>query len=338
MIHENIAQSAPAIADRIAAASRVLILSHINPDGDAIGSLLGMWHALQALGKEAVPVASSELPSYALWLPGAEHIQVYQRGMAFPDVDLVIMLDTASLARVGRIYEEHAAALTALPLVIVDHHVTNEGGGTLNLIDPTAASTCELLYALFRAMDLTITPPLATCLMLGLVTDTQSFQTRATNAESLRVAADLLELGADQGRVVHEVYFALPDSSAVLIGLGLAEMRCEDAMAWTTVTQAMMQQTGAEDEAVDEMVRMMQRVGGVQALAMFKERQDGTTKISLRSQPPIDVSELARVWGGGGHLQASGATLQMSPAQAAREVLPRLRALIEANRRERQDS
>lgn len=333
MIYETAAQSAPAIANRIAAASRILILSHINPDGDAIGSLLATWHALQALGKDAVPMASSELPSYALWLPGVEHIQVYQRGMTFPAVDLVIMVDTASLARVGRIYDEHTEALTALPLVIVDHHVTNEGGGTLNLIDPTAASTCELLYVLFGALNLPVTAPLATCLMLGLVTDTQSFQTSATTTDSLRIAAALLERGADHQRVVHEVYSALPDSSAILIGLALAEMHCEDAMAWTTVTQAMMLQTGAEDEAVDEVVRMMQRIAGVQALAMFKERYDGTTKISLRARPPIDVSALARHWGGGGHAQASGATLEMDAAQAAREVLPRLRALIEANKR-----
>jgi bifunctional oligoribonuclease and PAP phosphatase NrnA len=250
----------------------------------------------------------------------------------------VIMVDTASLTRVGRIYEEHAEALAALPLVIVDHHVTNEGGGTLNLIDPTAASTCELLYVLFDALGLAVTPPLATCLMLGLITDTQSFQTSATMADSLRIAADLLDHGADHQRVVHEVYFALPDSSATLIGLGLAEMRCEEAIAWTTVTQAMMLQTGAEDEAVDELVRMMQRIAGIQALAMFKERYDGTTKISLRSRSPIDVSELARFWGGGGHMQASGATLHMDAAQAAREVLPRLRALVEANRQNPRDS
>jgi phosphoesterase RecJ-like protein len=332
MIYETAAQSAPAIATRIAAASRILILSHINPDGDAIGSLLATWHALQALGKAAMPMASSELPSYALWLPGVEHIQVYEHGMPFPDIDLVIMVDTASLARVGRIYGEHTAALTALPLVIVDHHVTNEGGGTLNLIDPTAASTCELLYVLFNALKLTVTPALATCLMLGLITDTQSFQTGATTTDSLRIAADLLERGADHQRVVHEVYSALPDSSAILIGLALAEMHSEDAIVWTTVTRAMMLQTGAEDEAVDEVVRMMQRVAGVQALAMFKELHDGTTKISLRSRAPIDVSALARVWGGGGHTQASGATLQMDAAQAAREVLPRLRALVEANK------
>lgn len=333
MNYENVAQTAPAIAARIAAASRVLVLSHINPDGDAIGSLLGMWHALDALGKDAVPVASSELPSYAQWLPGADRLQIYQPGMAFPDVDLVIMLDTATLTRVGRISSDHADALAALPIIVVDHHVTNEGGGALNLIDPTAASTCELLYALFRAMKLEVSGPIATCLMLGLITDTQSFQTSATTPDSLRIAADLLEAGAEYGRVIHEVFFALPASSAVLIGMGLAQMRYDELIAWTTVSQAMLQATGAEDESVDEMVRIMQRISGIRALAMFKELANGETKISLRSQPPIDVASLAKVWDGGGHKQASGATLHMPPERAAEEVLPRLRALAEDDAR-----
>jgi phosphoesterase RecJ-like protein len=129
-------------------------------------------------------------------------------------------------------------------------------------------------------------------------------------------------------RIIHEVYFALPSSSATLIGKALSEMRREGSLAWTTVTQAMMRTTGAEDEAADEVVRMMQRVEGVRVLALFKERYDGTTKISLRSHPPLDVASIAQVWGGGGHAQASGATLLMPPDQAANEVLPRLRELV----------
>ncbi|HEX9369737.1 MAG TPA: DHHA1 domain-containing protein, partial [Roseiflexaceae bacterium] len=115
---------------------------------------------------------------------------------------------------------------------------------------------------------------------------------------------------------------------AALIGLALGEMRRDGPIAWTRVTLAMMRATGAEDEAVDEVVRMMQRVEGVRALVVFKERQGGTTKISLRSSQPIDVATLATRWGGGGHAQAAGATLMMSPEQAEHEVLPQLRALV----------
>jgi phosphoesterase RecJ-like protein len=328
MIVTDPAEAAPLIAQQIAQADRILILSHINPDGDAIGSLLGLWHALQALGKSAVPLASSALPSYALWLPGAEHVQVYQPGGGLPEADLVIMADTASLSRVGRIYDEHAETLRSLPLVVIDHHVTNEGAGVVDLVRPSAASTCELLFHLFRAMVVPVSPELATCLLLGVVTDTQSFQTSATKPDSLRVTADLLEHGADHSRVIHEVYFALPPSSAALIGLALGQLQLEGPLAWTFVTQEMMRSTGAEDEAADEVVRTMQRIVGVRALVLFKERADGTTKISLRSLPPLNVARVAQTWGGGGHTQASGATLEMTPAQAAAEVLPHLRRLV----------
>jgi phosphoesterase RecJ-like protein len=328
MLYNDAGLAAQAIAAQIDRAERILILTHINPDGDAIGSMLGMWHALQSLGKHALPLASSPLPGYAKWLPGAEHIQVYQKGMAFPEVDLVMMVDTATLARVGRIYDEHPHTLTTAPTVIVDHHVTNEGAASVNLIQPEAASTCELLYGLFRAMGLPISAALATCLLLGVTTDTQSFQTSSTSSESLRVAADLLDLGADQERIVREVYYALPQSSAALIGLALTEMRRDGPIAWARVTLSMMRATGAEDEAVDEVVRAMQRVAGVRALVVFKERQDGTTKISLRSTQPINVAMLATRWGGGGHEQAAGATLMTSVEQAEHEVVPQLRALI----------
>ena len=320
--------AAPALAAEIERASRILILTHINPDGDAIGSLLSVWHVLKAMGKDAIPLASSPLPGYTIWLPGAAQIQVYRPGMSLPKADLVMMVDTATLGRVGRIYDDHAHELTRLPIAIVDHHVTNEGAGSVNLIAPRAASTCELLCELFQAMGVAIDSDLATCLLMGITTDTQSFQTSATTATSLRVAASLLDLGADQLRIVREVYYALPASSAELIGLALSDMRRDGPLAWARVTQAMMRDTGAEDEAVDEVVRMLQRVAGVRALVVFKERQDGSTKISLRSVQPINVALLATHWGGGGHAQAAGATLNMGPEQAEDEVLPRLRDLL----------
>jgi len=328
MIFTDPASFAPHFAAQIAAARRPLILSHINPDGDAIGSLLGVWHAMRLMGKPATALAMPPIPSYAAWLPGAENLQIYHRGDPLPECDLVIMVDTATFARVGRIYDEHAQALNAAPIVIVDHHVTNDGGATLNLIQPEAASTCELLYALFRAMDVPISAPMATCLLIGLTTDTQSFQTSSTSSAALRVAARLVDLGADQKRIVREVYYALPQSSAALIGLALTEMRRDGSIIWARVTLSMMRATGAEDEAVDEVVRAMQRVAGVKALVVFKERQDGTTKISLRSVQPINVAALATRWGGGGHEQAAGATLMTSVEQAEHEVVPQLRALI----------
>jgi bifunctional oligoribonuclease and PAP phosphatase NrnA len=329
MLYTDPAQAAEPFARQIDAADRILLLTHLNPDGDAIGSLLAMWHALRALGKDAVPLALPPLPFYTSELPGIDQLVLYRRGDALPECDLVIMLDTASPGRLGAISEEHAATLAARPLAIIDHHVTNDGGGALNLINPAAASTCELLFRLLGAMGAPVSPELATCLLLGHTTDTQSFQTSSTTPASLRVAAELVERGADQPAVIRNVYYALPATSARLVGLALARLQVADGVAWTTVSQAMMAESGAEDEAADEVVRVMQRIGEARAMVLFKERGDGTTKISLRARAPINVATFAQRWGGGGHAQASGATLSVTPAEAEAEVLPLLRALVE---------
>ncbi|KAB8144680.1 bifunctional oligoribonuclease/PAP phosphatase NrnA [Chloroflexia bacterium SDU3-3] len=313
---------------RISEAQHILLLTHVNPDGDAIGSMLSMWHALTAMGKRATPLASSVLPKMAAWLPGVPAIQVYTPGQSLPDADLIIMTDTASFARTGDVFAEHELALRDLPVLVVDHHETNTGMGEVSLVQPEAASACEILLRLFQAMGVDVTPELATCLMFGVLTDTQCFQTDSTTPETMRIGAELLALGADQASAVKEMFYARPLSTAVLIGMALANLQTDGVIAWATVTQAMLHGSGAEDGAVDELVLEMQRIEGLPALVMFKELPTGATKISLRSQPPINVATLAKRWKGGGHAQAAGAVLPMPPAQAAEEVLPALRDLV----------
>ena len=327
ILSDATAAAAPAAA-LLQRARRVLVLTHLNPDGDAIGSLLGMAHVLHALGKQVIAMAYPSLPQYVRWLPGAESIEIYRAGTTFPEVDLLVITDTAAAHRLGPIWEDYAAVITQLPMVVIDHHLTNDGMGVVNLIDASASSTCELVYELLVALALPIDAATATCLLMGLTTDTQSFQTSATGARALRAAAALIEQQADRAQIVDSVYNALPAASALLIGRALAEMHSEHGVSWTTVTHAMVRETGAEDAAADEVVRVLQRVAEARALVLFKERSDGTTKLSLRSRPPIDVARFAQRWGGGGHAQASGATLQMSPERAQAEVVPLLQSLV----------
>ncbi len=327
MISSDPAMLAAPLAEHIGAAQHILILTHVNPDGDAVGAALGVWHALGALGKQRTALLLPPVPIYAGWLPGADQIVLYQSGMALPPADLVILVDTAHLTRIGSIYDEHAAILATLPVVVIDHHVTNDGSATLNLVDPDSASTCDLLYRLFCAMDIPIDRTIATCLLLGLTTDTQSFQTNATRPTSLRTAAALLEAGADHAQIIRAVYYGLPASSAALMGRVLAGLHYEHGVVWTTVEQRMFAETGAEEEAADEAIRVLQRIGEARVMALFKERADGTTKISLRARAPLNVAEIAQRWGGGGHAQAAGATLPMTPAEAVAVIVPLLKEL-----------
>jgi bifunctional oligoribonuclease and PAP phosphatase NrnA len=328
MMFSSPAEFVPHLVQQLAATKRPLILTHVNPDGDAIGSLLGVWHALRILGKPAIAMAMPPIPEYASWLPGIDHVQVYQRGSTLPPCDLVIMVDTASIQRAGAIADAHGDTLAELPMVVIDHHVTNDGGGGLDLIQPKSASTCELLYELFQAMQLPIDSALATCLLLGITTDTQSFQTSATSGASLRAAAGVLDAGAAHRMVVDQVYNSLPTSGALLMGLVLSGIQHEDGVVWTTVTRQMVQETGAPDETIDEVLQVMRRVGDALALVLFKENRDGTTKISLRSRLPINVALFAQQWGGGGHAQAAGATIPKRYDLAEREVIPLLKKLV----------
>jgi phosphoesterase RecJ-like protein len=334
MIYNDPALAAAPLAECVAAAQHILILTHINPDGDAVGASLAVWHALGALGKQRTAILVPPVPVYARWLPGADQIIFYQSGMALPPADLAILVDTAHLTRIGSIYDEHAATLATLPVVVIDHHVTNDGGATLNLVDPDSASTCDLLYRLFCSMGWSINSAIATCLLLGLTTDTQSFQTNATRPASLRAAAALLEAGADHARIIRTVYYGLPASSAVLVGRALAGLRCENGVVWTTVEKHMFAETGAEEDAADEVIRVLQRIGEAHVMALFKERSDGTTKVSLRARAPLNVAEIAQRWGGGGHAQAAGANMSMTPTEAAMVIVPLLKELAAYNMRE----
>lgn len=328
MIYTDPGAAAPAFRDALASAERILLLTHVNPDGDAIGSQLGLYHALRALGKQPVALASPPLPSYVLGLPGIEQVATYTPGMALPEVDLIWLVDTAAIDRIGDIYSNHTADLAARPLLIVDHHVTNSGGGQVNLIDPHSASCAELLFCLLRAMQLPISADAATCLLMGSYTDTQSFQTSATNPSSLRAAADMLEAGADQQAIVEAVYFAIPSSTIRLTAMTLSTIRSEGGLVWATITRAMLAAAGADEDAADDTVKRMQQVAGMRVCALLRERTDGTVKISLRSRPGIDVAQVARIWGGGGHTQAAGATLQMGLAEAVEAVLAQLRDVV----------
>lgn len=328
MIYTDPIAAATAFRAALEPAQRILLLTHVNPDGDAIGSLLGAMHVLEALGKTPIAMATPSLPDYVYQLPGIEAIHLYATGNALPEADLTWMLDTASLERAGPIFEEHRERLLAQPLIVTDHHATNNGGGALHLIDPHAASCADLLFRLLAAMEAPISSAAATCMLLGTMTDTQSFQTSSTRAETLRTAAAIIEAGGDLRAVVDAVYFTVPVSTIRLTSQALSEVHAEDGLVWAVVTQEMLHSTGAGDAATDDTISRMQRINGMRACAMFRERRDGTVKLSLRSVPGINVAAIAQEWGGGGHTQAAGATLEMSLAEAQATVLPRLRAAL----------
>ncbi|GIV97117.1 MAG: phosphoesterase [Herpetosiphonaceae bacterium] len=325
MIYDDVRVAAPLIAERLRTARHILVLTHVHPDGDAAGSLIAMGHVLQGQGYRVTLVAPTALPSAASVLASAPAVHIYVNHRTLPeDVDRVVILDTGSIDRLGPIFTEQKDYLLRRPMIVIDHHVTNEGQGTINLIVPQASATCELLHDLFHAWGTPIDPETATALLLGLITDTQSYQTSSTTPHSLLVGSQLLAAGGDLARLINAIYFSKSFANMRAVGMALARIERDEDLIWTELTREMIEATGADDEASDELMMILARIAGAKAYALFKERPDGTIKVSLRSHPGVDVAAVAARFGGGGHIQASGATLHVPLAEAREAVLAAL--------------
>lgn len=329
MIYTNVEHAAEPLAAILAGKRHVLVITHVNPDGDAVGALVGLGLALEQRGHTVTLLAPSSLPPFVRNMPQVERIQVYTEDATLPpETDLVVLVDTGDAARIARVWEEQQVFLLARPLIVIDHHVTNSGQGVCNLVDPTISSTCELIYHLMRAWDTPISPDIATALLLGVTTDTQSFRTSNTTPSALRAAADLLESGGDIMRIVHDVYLNTPYTHARLLALALDKIQQRGSIVWTGVTLAMFDSTGAHEDAASEVTDYLSSLGGFKASAIFRERRDGSVKVSLRSRPGVDVSLIASQFGGGGHRQAAGCTVPGSLAEVEQLVIEALEQVV----------
>lgn len=331
MLYSTVDRAAPAIADVLRDKRHALLITHVNPDGDAVGSVAGLGLALEARGLRVTLFTPTPQPAFVANVPTASRIRSFTDDPSLPpDCDVVILVDTGDARRIGRIWEEARDYLLARPMMVIDHHVTNTGEGIVNYVDPSRSSTCELIFELLRAWEAPISPEIATCLLFGIITDTQSFRTSNTTPSALRAAADLLERGGDQARVVTDVYASGSVASARLLGQALEVMEHDEEIVWTFVSQAMYQATGADDDASADVTEYLAALGGFRASVLFKERRDGAVKVSLRAAPPVDVAIVAQQFGGGGHRQAAGCTIKAPLAEARERMLAALRASLAA--------
>lgn len=330
-------EAAPHIIDAISQATRIGVLSHVSPDGDAIGSLLGVYHMLQGwheerntTPKEVVAIASSQLPHFVKVLPSAEDIQVYETGMNMPPCDLLIIVDLSEYMRLGPIYEEQPDWVHSCPTIIIDHHLSENNQSLVSLIDSKSPSCAEVVYRLFREMGVTITPNIATCLLLAVTTDTQTFQTSSTTPATLHTAGELMAAGADHKGIANALFRSHPFTSTKLMGKILSSMKRDGDLIWSVISMKMVEEVGATDYDSDWAVGIMASLEGMRACVLFKERATHV-KASFRSNPTVNVAKIANRWGGGGHAQAAGVTLTMSLAEAEREVISVMKAVLQGD-------
>lgn len=289
------------ITKRVQEANRVLVVSHIRPDGDAIGSLLGLGLALQAVGKSVQMAMADGVPANFRHLDGSDQVIKTPEG----DFDLIAVVDCSDLERVGNVLDAYPT-----PDLNIDHHVTNLFFGRYNLVDTRAVATAEILTRLFAHWNLPITEPIAEALLTGLVTDTLGFRTSNMTPAALRAAADLMEIGVDLPELYWRGLIQQSFEAIRFWGMGLNNLEREGHMVWTTLTMADRRSVGYPGRDDADLINVLSTIEGAAISMIFVEQPNGNVKVSWRAQPGYDVSKLAVKFGGGGHPAASGAEIE----------------------------
>ena len=305
-------------------ARRIALIAHENPDGDCIGSALGLAHILHEVGKTCVPACADAAPRMLAFLPG---IEMLRDTLDDEDFDLVIALDAGELARFGSLYERHRAFLDSATILNIDHHISSSGCGRVNIIDPIAAATAELLVLFQQQAGLPLNRDAALCLLTGLITDTHSFQYTNTTARTMEVAAALLHAGAVPETVVKPVYRtrSLPLMRFQAIVIDNARTSCNGRLIWSQATAATLAASGAQAEMDDNFAGMLRDIEGVQIAAFFKSYDEpAITRLSVRCAAPYSAAAICQRFGGGGHERAAGATLHMPIEEATAVVVATL--------------
>jgi phosphoesterase RecJ-like protein len=308
-------------------AQRIALLAHEFPDGDSIGSALGMAHILRLMGKTCVPACAHTAPRNLSFLPGIEMLQQTLAGESF---DLVIALDAGELRRFGSLYEVHRAFLDHVPILNIDHHISSEGCGQVNIVDTKAAATAELIVLFQQQAGLPLNRDAALCLLTGVITDTSSFQFTNTTPRCLEVASLLLRAGAIPETVVQPIYRTRPLAQVRFqaIILASAHTSCAGRLIWAQATGDTLAAAGAIPEMDDNTAGLLRDIEGVQVAAFFKSYDDpNITRLSLRCAAPYNAAEFCqRVSNGmgGGHARAAGATFHLSIEEATALVVAEL--------------
>lgn len=304
-------------------AQRVIILTHISPDGDAIGSMVGLGNALMSIGKQVIMAVDGGTPSNLRFLPGSSEVRSNLDGVT---ADLVIVVDCGDEKRIGKVGE--AARLLNLKWINLDHHATNTGFADANIMDPAFVSASECVLRLLRWLGIDPTVDAAQCLLCGLVTDTLGFRISAVNAETFGLAQQLMAAGANLTMIVQNTISRMPTSALRLWGQVMPTVQIKDHVAWVHLTLAAKKAANYSDESGDGgLVSFLLQADDVNVSCVMKEQESGKIELSIRSKPGFDVSTVAFSLGGGGHKQAAGATLEGTLDEVEVRVIPLLVAV-----------
>jgi bifunctional oligoribonuclease and PAP phosphatase NrnA len=328
--------AATGLAEILRPGQRICLTTHVNPDGDGLGSEAGLAHLLQAQGYDVAITNPSPTPPRFRFLlddlPGVDHTADAVKELRRSDV--IIVLDSSDLGRLGMLAE--TVRDRGVAVACVDHHVSP---GSLpagpRYLDPTAAATGELIFELAVANEWPLTRAAARGLYVALLTDTGGFRFSNTHPRTLRIAAELLETGLDPEQIYLDVYARAPEGRPRLFAEALQTLVVEPeiGLAWVTVPPGAIERLGVSSDDLDGVVEFPRSIDGVRMALLFREVSQGRVKVSLRSVGDVDVAAFAKQFGGGGHTKASGLALPGTLAEVQGTVLSAARGWLSGNGR-----
>jgi bifunctional oligoribonuclease and PAP phosphatase NrnA len=318
----------PAVVYEIAQAIRTrddfLILGHLRPDGDCLGSCLGLYHMLSGMGKKVRFYTAGPLPDIFRFLPGFDQVETEPPDPVPP---VCIYVDSGDPERVSEEFQPLGFTIN------IDHHLSNTHFGALNWVDTEATAAGEQIYRLALVLGTPITPEIATCLYTAILADTGGFRFGNTDTMTFRVASALVECGADPASIAGHVYESRKPASVRLTGEVYAGLRFEfdGQFVWAEIRRDLYERVGGEDAEPEGLSSDIRGIAGVEVSALFYETPDHQCRLGLRSKSQVNVSQLAQSLGGGGHYNASGALIR-EPYETARDkALAAIRAYLAEN-------
>ncbi len=311
----------------IGQSNNILITTHTRPDGDACGSVISMCDTLTALGKKPKPLFISEIPQWYEFLFSekmpilGEDVQLEDLAQGrFGEFDLIIVIDTNCYGQLPKFAE--FLKQNDKPVLVIDHHVSSDNLGSVELIDKTAAATGLIVFDLLKYAGWPITEKIARALFVAASTDTGWFQFSNTDSRVHRSCAELIDAGVSSTEVYHNIYqnFSLQRFKLMAAMVNTLELHFDGRFATQHISQADFKWSGAKYNDTENLIDECRRIGSVEAAALFVELADGRIKVSLRSSGAVDVRKIATKFGGGGHKAAAGVHLD-GPIDKAKELI-----------------
>jgi phosphoesterase RecJ-like protein len=299
------------------------VTSHTKPDGDSLGSSLGLYWLLRALNKNVEVLMRDEAPQAYAKLPGAQDIIITPA--VEKNYDAVFVIECSGIDRPGLIDLEKQF------VVNIDHHSTTALFGAINWIDSTASAVGEMIYNLCKAIGVRPTKEIAECIYTALITDTGSFHYSNTSERTFKIASELVRAGVKPAKVAQNVFNSHRWNKLELLKEVLSTVKRDATgrIAWMFQTIEMKERAGASDEDSDNFVNYPMSVGDIEAVAFIKECAPGVYRISLRSKGDVNVARVAEKFGGGGHRNAAGCTLRGAPEEVEKSIVPLLQEAVE---------